>query len=389
MIKRLMIEKADRLFHLPPVIDEYLPRKRRKSMLGRDILDLARFQWPDGESDSINGDFRAATDKERIELAEETAAWYYRRYGVRVNPRRQIFVGGGIRQILNLLFLSFVDPGDVILIPDPGVWHYRAAAALTAASPVTYSLTEKDGFLPKVSSISENTLRLAKTMILNSPHNPTGAVFSEEQLSELLHAAGRDNTMLILDQAFETSSAHDPPLSLHRLPGGRKVGLELYSYAYTLGMTGPSLGFAVGQPPLIAGLRRVAQVFGVMLTKAHIACGRRACENHQQAIEPHKRNFSERRELVAALARKLKLTISGPQAGPFVWAKLPGRKQSQRFCRLLFLRCGILAVPGIAFGEEGEGFVRFSLTADKETIERAIDVSSRLFQTSRKESIGG
>jgi aspartate/methionine/tyrosine aminotransferase len=125
------------------------------------------------------------------------------------------------------------------------------------------------------------------------------------------------------------------------------------------------------------------------LTNADIQYGKSSCENHQEAIGRLRHQFSSRARLIASLAEKLKLTIPGEQAGPFVWAKLPGRKQSQRFCRLLFLRCGILAVPGIAFGEGGEGYVRFSLTADDTTIKKAIEASSRLFQTARKEPTRG
>ncbi|MEZ5360178.1 MAG: pyridoxal phosphate-dependent aminotransferase [Candidatus Zixiibacteriota bacterium] len=385
MVKRLVLEKADRLYHLPSVIDEFLPGRRRlKSVTRHDLIDLARFNWQGAEPrppvDSQNCDV--------VKLCQATATWYTNRFGGRLNPKKEIFIGGSIRQIINLLALVYFNPGDVVLIPDPGIWHYRAAAALASAETVPYHLFERNNYKPAIQALADNKSRLAKAMFLNSPQNPTGQKFTPDDLGELLHLAGRENLMLILDQAFEGLVDGDNRASAFALPGGRKVCVELYSYGYNFGQSSPAPAFAVGQPAIISALNQAAYVFGLLPTSEHITRALTACE-HQNDIELLKPRFAERRKLAEQLCAKLRLIPAPHNIGPFFWAKLPGRKQSQRFCRRLYLRCGILAVPGIAFGENGEGYIRMSLTASTDDYKKAIAAADKLIlSTQRKKSHG-
>lgn len=392
MIKKLVLEKADRLYHIPPLIDDFLPRKKeRPKMLGHEILDLARFGWPAVSGEAAERlDNRPASQAEILELAEKTAAWHRHRYGGKIHPAREIFIGGSIRQILNLLSLAFFNPGDMILIPDPGVWHYRAAAVLASAETVPYHLTERNKFKPALSAITNSVARSARGMIINSPHNPSGSVLNKDDLGEILHLAGRENLLLILDQAFDGFIDGDHQASLFALPGGRKTAVELYSYAYNFGRPQPSPAFAIGQPSVIAALRRLARVFGESLNSGQIKAASAACTESRTAIEELKSKYAQNRNLIDQLCTKLRLIPSEYRTGPFYWAKLPGRKQSRRFCRLLYLKAGILAVPGLAFGENGEGYIRFSLTGETEIYNKAIAATRKLFQPvkSRKTTDG-
>jgi LL-diaminopimelate aminotransferase len=386
MVKKLVLDKADRVYHLPPEFDDFLPKKDRKTVLGHDVLDLARFRWPCRLPDeSVCEGGRTASDLEIAGLAEKTAEWYRRRFGVRIHPGKEIFIGGGIRSIMSLLSLTYFNPGDMVLIPDPGVWHFRAAVAVASAEPIPYHLSERNRFKPTVNMISTSVARLAKGMILNSPHNPTGAVLTRDDLAEILHRAGKENLLLILDQAFEGFLDGENPASLFSLPGGRKVGLEMYSYAYNFGRPVPSFGFAVGQAALIAGLKRLARVFGHGISRWQVNAGLSACDTPTTDMEDIKNQCAGHRKLVDQLCQKLRLGPADARIGPFYWAKLPGRKQSRRFCRLLYLKGAILAMPGVAFGEGGEGYVRFSLTAPTETYEQALEATRKLFQAARGE----
>jgi LL-diaminopimelate aminotransferase len=388
MIKKLMLEKADRLYHLPPVLDEFLPKRERKKMLGREVFDLARFQWlADRQKESYDNDSLPAADDEILGLAEKTAAWYHDRFGVKINPAKETIIGGSIRQILGLFSLAFFNPGDIILIPNPGIWHYRAAAALALAETVPYHLSERNRFKPALNTISGNLARTAKAMIINSPHNPTGAVLAGEELREILRMAGRENLLLIMDQAFEGLIDGNGSVSLYALPGGRKAAMELYSYAYNFGQPLPSVGFAVGQPAIITGLKRVMRTFGYIITKGQIKSGLNACNDPKSGLEEIRRRFAGNRELLDRLCKKMRLIPAEYRSGPFYWAKLPGRRQSRRFCRLLYLRCGILAVPGIAFGENGEGYIRFSLTGRPDTYQMALDATGKLLQASGERKV--
>lgn len=384
MIKKLVLEKADRLYHLPPLLDDFLPRKTRKKMLGHEIVDLARFTWPTlSPDDKSENSMRSASDKDLAGLAEETAAWYKKRYGGRINPAKEIFFGDSIRQILNLLSLAFFNPGDMVLIPDPGVWHYRAAAVLASAETIPYHLSERNHFKPALSDISNNVARMAKGMIINSPHNPTGAILNKEDLEEILHLGGRENLLLILDQAFDGFIDGGNPASLFSLPGGRKTAFELYSFAYNFGRPLPSCAFGIGQPAIIAALRRLARIFGFGVSDFQVRAALSACTGKTVQLENLKNAYGKNRQLVDQLCAKMRLLPAESRVGPFYWAKLPGRKQSRRFCRVMYLKGGILAIPGVAFGENGEGYIRISLTGPEENYRKALEATRTLFQTTR------
>jgi LL-diaminopimelate aminotransferase len=385
MIKKLLLEKADRLYHLPPLVDDFLPRKTHRKMLGRDIFDLARLNWPTLPPDQApEGSMRPASAGNILSLAEKTAEWYRNRYGGRVNPAREIFIGGSIRGILNLLALAYLNPGDLVLAPDPGVWHYRTAAVLASAETIPYHLSERHQFKPALSSISGNVARTARAMILNSPHNPSGAVLSKDNLSEILLLARRENMLLILDQAFDGLVEGEAPASLYSLPGGRRTAVELYSYAYNFGQPRPSCAFAVGQPAIIAALTRLAAAFGFALSEYQVNTALAACESPMSALDNLKRKCANNRSHLDRLCEKLRLIPPEHRVGPFYWAKLPGRRQSRRFCRLIYLKAGILALPGDAFGENGEGFVRFSLMGETAVYSRVVESTRKLFSPARK-----
>jgi LL-diaminopimelate aminotransferase len=390
MVRRLVIDKADRLYHLPPAIDDFLPRRKGHRFQGTEVIDLARFQWPEISSlDSKNGNAGLATSKDISDLAEKTADWYQSRFGVKIKPQKEVFIGGSIRQILNLTALAIFNPGDLVLIPDPGVWHYRAAAVLASSEIIPYHLTERNRFRPVMASIPLNTLRLAKGMIVNSPHNPTGTYLEKEDLTELLRTVGRENLLLIHDQAYNGFLEGTGNLSLFALPGGRKVALEIYSFAYNFGRSGTSLGFAIGQPALISALRQTAAAFGLTVDKPQILGALEALTKPSDAMPELLRRVSRNRELTDDLCKRLRLIPAAGRTGPFYWARLPGRKLSLRFCRRLYVRCGILAVPGMAFGESGEGYIRFSLLNKTEKYQEAVEAAGAFYQVMRERALPG
>ncbi len=376
------MEKADRLYHIPPVIDEFLPKKPRHKIIRHEILDLARFKWPVPEDSGAVDQIAEATPEELAELAEKVAEWYQNRFGARIKPAKEIFFNGGIRRVLNLFALTYFNPGDIALIPDPGIWHYRAAASIASAETLPYHLNERNRFKPTLDILSGNQARLAKALFINSPHNPTGTALSRDELSEILIMAGKNNLILILDQAFERFSDEAHPVSLFGIPGGRKVSLEIYSFAYNLGMALPSFSFAIGQPTMISALRQTARVFGMGINRSQARLAMSAFEMEPERIDNLKTRFRQNREIVDAICTKLRLEPAVNRPGPFYWVRLPGRKQSRRFCRKLYLRTGIQAVPGIAFGENGEGYIRFSLTGEKEVYQKGLEIAGKFFVTS-------
>ena len=184
-----------------------LQAERRKTLIKRvDALDLASFSWPvEPEAEtSIDADGIKAASGERIaQLKEALAEWLMAHHQIRINPVKEIFVGGGITNLLFNLALAFIEPGDIAFVPAVGIPTYRKVIAACGGEAVNYGVSARSDWAPDFERLGTTLGRVARLLFLNSPHNPTGTILNKDDLAEILYVAGRENLMLILDQAFD------------------------------------------------------------------------------------------------------------------------------------------------------------------------------------------
>jgi len=282
-----------------------------------------------------------------------------------------LFVGGGITQLVNLLALAYVDSGDVAFVPSLGIPLYRAAVTACNGEPIGYSVSSKSDWKPQFDRVGTRLGTVARLLFINSPHNPTGVGLGEKEFSELVWLASRENILLVNDFAY--GSVPSPsPVSLMSVSGGKKVGVEIGNLSYLLGLPRIPLGFVAGHSEVISGLKRVAELSRPHTPRYFVEMARAGLRRYpSEQLKEVKNRFSANAAAAARLIRAMELEPSGSQGVPFLWAKIGSRASSTTTARNLYRRHRLLVVPGSSFGENGEGFLRLSLTVGSEQYEAA------------------
>jgi LL-diaminopimelate aminotransferase len=321
--------------------------------------DPANHQYP---SYSGMGDFRTAV-----------AAWYNRRFGVRLDPNTEVVSLIGSKEGIAHLPLAFVDPGDTVLVPDPAYPVYQAGTLFAGGRPHPLPLRRENGFLPDLDAVSEDVARGAKVVFLNYPNNPTAATAELDFFEHAVNWARRHRVMICHDAAY-TEVAFDGyrAPSILEVPGAREVAIEFHSLSKTYNMTGWRIGFAVGNEEIVAGLGRVKTNIDSGIFQAVQFAGIAALEGDQGCIAENNRVYQERRDVLVDGLKEIGLNVFTPKATFYVWAQVPAGYTSASFTTHLLSVLGIVVTPGNGFGAEGEGYVRMALTVGVDRIREAV-----------------
>lgn len=374
-IRKVVIDKANRLYQLPPAIAEFVPVRRKTGLIRRDNpIDLASFRWPitfAPEFVAAPEDLAPASSDKIDQLKEALADWLSRRHKVKIVPEKELFIGGGITSLAYLLALAYLDSGDVAFVPGLGIPAYRAAVTACNGESVAYTVSVKNDWEPQFDRLTTRLSRAARLLFINSPHNPTGYEFGEKDLAALARQAGKLNLLLVNDAAYQSVSGRTP-VSLLDIKGSRRVGIELASFSYQFGLPPLPFGYVVGNREAISGLKRSAKLLPSYLPAYFIDLALDAIAQYPSPPlvsirEQIHRASSEAGELL----NQLNLERSGQPTVPFIWARIDRRTPSTDFAKTLLRRCGIQVAPGLGFGANGEGFVRLCLLAGPEAFSEA------------------
>jgi LL-diaminopimelate aminotransferase len=381
MRRKIVIDRSERLHQIPSGLFWSLKRKARRAVKrGVDVIDLTAVDPTEPPSPGVTETIcRCAVEPEahRYELGSGRSAfgrgiasWFESRFGVSLQPGDEVLPLQGARQGLMGLPLAFVNPGEVVLLPDPCYPVYRAGAILAGARVETMPLLERNDFLPNLQKIPDEVARQAKLMFLNYPNNPTTAVADLSFYSEVVEFARLHNVAVVHDAAYVLMPSKDYQApSFLQVRGAKAVGVEIYSLSMAHRLGGWRIGFGVGNRQLLAGLMAIG---GGGSTLPALALQKAALRALDDEAETPADPYASRRELVAQGLRKVGLKVRRSKGLPFLWVSLPGRYTSLGFSRRLFRRTGVLVTPGSGFGEMGEGCVRISLTTSPDRLREAV-----------------
>ncbi len=314
------------------------------------------------------------------EFRESVAAYMQTRFGVSLDPMTQVLALLGSKEALAHLPLGLCEPGEVGVFPDPGYLAYRPGLHLAGAEPVTLPLDPGAGWRPQWNELESSLCGNApvRLVILNYPHNPTSATAGFDDFDQAIRWARTRGAVLLNDNAYADIGfdGYRPP-SLLQAPeaGGGAAGsrvIELHSLSKTFSMAGWRCGFAVGDPEVIAVLARTKNYydsgqFAVVQHAASVALG--LAGEIAPAVSAR---YQARRDLLLPALEALGLEASPPVATIYLWARLgPKAGDETAWCTRILERAGVALCPGRAFGQQGRGYVRFSLTAPEERLEES------------------
>jgi LL-diaminopimelate aminotransferase len=379
-----------RIQALPPYLFAELDRKKQEVRArGMDIIDLGV-----GDPDRPTPKFIVDAMKRETEapanhqypsyegLPEFRAAavrWYKERFGVTLDPGNEVVALIGSKEGIAHFPLAFVNPGDVVLVPDPGYPVYHIATMFAGGKSHFLPLLRENGFLPRLDRIPPGVLAKAKILFLNYPNNPTSAIADRKFYKKVLAFAEEHDLIVAHDVAY-TEIYFDgvKPMSILELPGAKKRCIEFHSLSKTYNMTGWRIGFAVGNPELVGGLGKVKTNVDSGVFQAVQGAGIAALGSGESATDGIRKTYQERRDLLLPGLRALGLDPVTPAATFYVWIPVPEGYTSASFCTHLLTKAGIVTTPGNGFGKSGEGYVRIALTKDKERIREALDRMERI-----------
>lgn len=307
-------------------------------------------------------------------LREAVAAYYERRFGVTLDPATQVQPLIGSKEGIAHLATAFVDPGEAVLVQDPGYPVYRTATMLAGGRAIPVPLTASDGFIPRLGSIPEHDVSSSKVLWINFPSNPTSAVCEPGFMEEAVGFCGDHDLLLAHDAAYVelTYDGYVAP-SVLQAPGALDVAIEFGSLSKTYNMTGWRIGWVVGSAPAIEAIGRVKTNIDSGIFNALQLAGVAALEGPQDCIEENIEVYRRRRDVVVNALSAAGVAVTAPRGAIYVWVPVPEGQTSVGFCQFLLDQAGVVVAPGSGYGDHGEGFVRFSLTLADARVEEGME----------------
>ena len=309
------------------------------------------------------------------ELLKAVQYRYEKRFGVRVETDEIMSVYGS-QECMAHIGMVFCNPGDTILVPNPGYPMFEMSGIMAKANLEYYTIKEENGYLPDLDHIPEETLKRAKYMIVSYPLNPVCVCAPDEFYPKLIDFAKKNEIVILHDNAYsDIIYTRKQGRSFLSFEGAKEVGVEFYSLSKSYNLTGARISFVVGNREIIEKFRTLrSQIdYGIFLPIQYAAIA--ALTGPDDFIEEQRQQYEARNRALCGGLRKIGWNVPDSQGTMFIWAKIPeGYESSADFCIRLMERTGVIVTPGSAFGSEGEGYVRMALVVDEQMIAEIIRV---------------
>ena len=374
-----MPARSKRLDMIPPYLFAEISRVKAEAIAsGADIIDLG-IGDPDLPTPQPIIDALAVsankpsthrydeTPRGWISFLEAASDWYAKEFGVKLDPATDFVQLIGSKEGLAHLAWSYIDPGDVSIVPNPGYTVYRVNTLMAGGEVYDTPLREENGFLPVLEDIPTDIAKRAKLCYVCYPHNPTGATASREFYEDAVRFCKDHDILLVNDMAYATVAydGYTNP-TVMQVEGGRDVAIEFHSLSKMYNMTGWRLGFALGNPDAVNNLQRLKSNIDSKQFPAIAEAGAYALSSvdnsHTIAM------YQRRRDILCDGLNSIGWKVTKPKSAFYVWSRVPNPEMtSAEFCKELLKRAHIVAIPGNGYGTEGEGWVRISLTLAGDT----------------------
>ncbi len=378
------ITTADRLQTLPPYVfarlDELKARAREQ---GLDLIDLGMGN-PDGatpqpvveaaiaaiQNPANHGypPFEGTTSFRRT-----ITKWYSRRYNVELDPESEALPLLGSKEGLAHFAMTYINPGDVILVPSPAYPVLFRGPIIAGAKVHNIILKPENDWVIDLGDIPDSVAEQAKILYFNYPSNPTGATAPREFFKDIVAFAHKHQILLVHDLCYaELAFDGYQPTSLLEIPGGKEIGVEFHTMSKTYNMAGWRVGFVVGNSKIIQGLRTLKTNLDYGIFSALQTAAEAALQLPDSYLKEVQNRYSTRRDFMVAGLAELGWNIPKPLAAMYLWVPCTRGMSSTDFALNVLQQTGVVMTPGNAFGPGGEGYVRISLIADCDRLGEAL-----------------
>ncbi len=385
-----MVRIAKRMDNIPPYIFAAVSKLiASKQAEGMDVINLG-IGSPDLTPPQFIVDAMNAAAQEAVshrypsysglpELREAIADWYAQRFGVDLDPSREVVPLIGSKEGIAHVAQALIDPGDIALVPDPGYPTYSKGTILADGEVYFMPLLGENNFLPDLEAIPADVLERARCIWINYPNNPTGAVAPLSFFEEVISFARENDIAVMADNPYSdvTFDGYNAP-SFLEVEGAREVGVEFNSLSKLYNMAGWRVGMAVGNETIIGALTRVKSNVDTGIFRPLQIGAIAALRGDQSWLAERNGIYQERRDVVLAGLEAAGIDVIPPKATLYVWPKTPHGYTSEEFSMKVLNEAGVWITPGNAFGPSGEGYLRISLCTSADRLREAMDRLNRL-----------
>jgi LL-diaminopimelate aminotransferase len=304
---------------------------------------------------------------------DAVARWYARRYNVELDPAGEIVALIGSKEGCHHFALGVIDPGDLVLVTDPGYPGYKPSIWFAGGEPYAVPMRAENDFLPNLGDIPSDVAKKARAFYLNYPNNPTGAVATRAFLNDLVAFAKANDIAICYDNPYSEVVFGVDRLSFLNAPGAKDVGVEFNSLSKPFNMTGWRIGMACGNRELVGAIAKVKSNTDSGIFNAIQYAGIEALDHCDAFTAEMIEIYRARRLKVLDTLRALGWKFDPPKGAFYLWVPVPEGHTSASFCDLMLETCAVVIAPGAAYGVNGEGYVRFSLTIKDDRLDEALE----------------
>ncbi|WP_342470412.1 pyridoxal phosphate-dependent aminotransferase [Ureibacillus sp. FSL K6-3587] len=378
------MELSDKLQKLPTQFFASLVQKVNTAIAeGRDVINLGQGN-PDRPTPPhiVKALQEAAADpathkyslfRGMPELKQAVSDFYKREYNADIDPNEEVAILGGAKVGLVELPLCVLNPGDYMLLPDPGYPDYLSGPVLADVHFDTMPLLEENDFLPDYDALPDEVKKRAKLMYLNYPNNPTGATADLAFFEKTVQFAKEHSIAVVHDFAYGALGFDGKkPVSFLQAEGAKEVGVEFYTLSKTFNMAGWRVAFAVGNRDIIEAINLLQDHLFCSLFPAVQRAAAYALNGDQSCVEELRNIYESRRNVLVEEARRIGWNVKAPKGSFFAWLPVPEGFTSQEFSDYLLDKADVAVASGNGFGEHGEGYIRVGLLVEEDRLREAL-----------------
>ncbi len=392
MEKSSNIRFSDRMSHLPPYLFGMINKmKMERRWKGEDVIDLGMGNPVDPAPSAVIDKLCEVSQDPKTHrypvaggmrnLRREIALYYQRHYDVKLDSESEVICTIGSKEGISHLCLALLGPGDTVLVAAPAFPIHVYAAVIAGANVIRVPIASEDEFLKSITTLCQSLTPLPRLLMLNYPHNPTGALASKDFFAEIVAMAKRYGFMVVNDFAYArvTFDGYTAP-SFMEVDGAMDVGVEFGSFSKSYNMAGWRVGYCLGNPKIIEGLGRIKGYYDYGIFSPIQIAGIVAMRDCEDDIAAQAMLYQNRRDSMCEGLERMGWPVEKPKAGMFVWVKIPEpwcKMGSVKFAFEMMERANVAVTPGAGFGEEGDGYLRLALVENENRIRQGLRQMSR------------